>query len=199
MATFKTYDIGDSYSVVLDLSSLLAADHPCKQIEKIVGDLDTSSIEKQYSSIGQNALHPKLMLSIIFYGYTIGMRSGRKLAAACQQNIPFIYLSKGYFPKKSAINDFRKDNYLFFSDLFLQVLKKCMEADLADPELSIADGSKLESNSSKGRTKTKEQYEKWQVNLLQDISSLDKLGSLGIEQDIQTKKNSNRKSVWQTK
>ncbi len=173
MATFKNYEIGEDYSVVLDLGSHLAEDHLCKQIESIVSGLDTTSIEKNYSSMGQNALHPKLMLSIIFYGYAIGIRSGRKLATACAESIPFIYLSKNYFPKKSAINDFRKDNYLIFSDLFLQVLKKCGEADLANPELSIVDGSKLESNSSKQLTKTKEKYEKWQKELLQDIDCLE--------------------------
>jgi len=112
------------------------------------------------------------MLSIIFYGYSLGIRSGRKLAMACEESLPFIYLSKGYFPKKSAINDFRKDNYLYFSDLFVQVLEKCMDADLANPSLSIIDGSKLASNSSKGRSKTKEKYEKWQDHLLQDIATL---------------------------
>jgi transposase len=173
MATFKKYEIGEINPVVLDLGAHLAEEHLCKQIEKFVSELDTSSLESNYKSIGQNALHPKLMLSIIFYGYAVGIRSGRKLAKSCEENIPFIYLSKGYFPKKSAINDFRKDNYLHFSGLFLQVLKKCMDADLADPSLSIVDGSKLESDSSKRQTKTREKYEKWQAYLLQDIASLE--------------------------
>lgn len=172
MATFKKYDIGENYSVVLDLGSHLKADHLCKRVESIVSDLDTSEFEAAYKSIGQNAFPPKLMLSIIFYGYAIGIRSGRKLATACEESIPFIYLSKGYFPKKSAINDFRKANYPYFSDLFMQVLKKCMDADLADPSLSMIDGSKVESDSSKSRTKTKEKYEKWQNHLQEDIASL---------------------------
>ena len=173
MATFKKYDIGESSPVILNLGLYLSEDHLCKQIEKIVSELDTVQLESKYKSTGQNALHPKLMLSIIFYGYATGIRSGRKLATACAENIPFIYLSKGYFPKKSAINDFRKDNYLFFSDLFLQVLQKCMNAELADPKLSIVDGSKIESNSSKKRTKTKEKYKQWQASLLEDITSLE--------------------------
>jgi len=198
MATFKKYDIGEKASVVLDLGSHLSEEHLCKQIESIVSKLDTSPIENNYSSIGQNALHPKLLLSIIFYGYTIGIRSGRKLASACVESIPFIYLSKGYFPKKSAINDFRKDNYLLFTDLFLQVMKKCMDAELADPKLSIVDGSKIESNSSKKRTKTKEKYEKWQLHLLEDIASLENalenLSSSTTDQVIAIKKNSNRRN-----
>jgi len=175
MATFKKYEIGESYSVVLDLGSHLKAGHLCKRIERIVSELDTIQFEAAYKSIGQNAFPPKLMLSIIFYGYAIGIRSGRKLARACEESIPFIYLSKGYFPKKSAINDFRKANYSYFSDLFVQVLKKCMDADLADPSLSMIDGSKVESDSSKSRTKTKEKYEKWQNYLQEDIASLNSI------------------------
>jgi transposase len=175
MSTFKKYEIGENYKVVLDLGIHLAKTHLSKQIEKIVFDLDTSKLESKYSSIGQNALHPKLMLSVIFYGYTQGIRTGRKLATACEENLAFIYLSKSYAPKKSAINDFRKDNYVHFFDLFLQVLNKCIEAGLADPSTSIVDGSKLESNSAKGRTKTQEKYEQWQEYLLQDIASLEKL------------------------
>jgi len=76
-------------------------------------------MEAKYSELGQNALHPKLMLCIIFLGYMVGIRSGRKLAQACGEQLPFIYLSKGYHPKQSSINDFRKDNYTHFEDLFL--------------------------------------------------------------------------------
>ncbi len=187
MATFKKYEIGEIHPVVIDLGSHLAEEHVCKQIESIVSELDTSSLEANYKSIGQNALHPKLMLSVIFYGYTEGIRSGRKLSKACEENIPFIYLSKGYSPKKSALNDFRKDNCQHFSDLFIQVLKKCMDADLADPSLSIVDGSKLESDSSKRHTKTKEKYEKWQAHLLADIASLQStLEKLPLEEEPQT-------------
>lgn len=175
MSTFKKYEIGEDSKVVLDLGLHLSSDHLCKKIESMVSELDTKKLESNYSSIGQNALHPKLMLSVIFYGYTQGLRSGRKLATACEESIPFIYLSKGYAPKKSAINDFRKNNYSYFSDLFIQILRKCMDEDLADPSQSIVDGSKLESDSAKRRTKTKEKYEKWQSRLLEDIASLESL------------------------
>ena len=173
MSTFKKYKIGEDHKVVLDLGSHLSSDHLCKKIEKIVSELDTKKIESNYSPKGQNALHPKLMLSVIFYGYTQGIRSGRKLATACEESLPFIYLSKGYYPKKSAINDFRKNNYTYFSDLFIQVLHKCIDEDLVNLSPSIVDGSKLESDSAKRQTKTKEKYEKWQSHLLEDIASLE--------------------------
>jgi len=173
MAKFKEYKIGFDQHVVIDVGQYLSEDHRCKQIEKIVSNLDTSQIEAKYSDLGQNALHPKMMLSIIFYGYTVGIRSGRKLSQACEEQLPFIYLSKSYRPQKSCINDFRKDTYTHFADLFVQVLKKCQESDLGDASFSIVDGSKQAANSSKRRTKTKGQYEKWQQLLLDDITSLE--------------------------
>lgn len=174
MATFKKYETGHAHGVVIDVGGYLAAGHLCRQVEKIVSTLDTSAIEANYSGLGQNGLHPKLMLSVIFYGYMEGIRSGRKLSQACAENLPFIYLSKAYRPKKSCINDFRKQYYPHFSSLFVQVLKKCGEAGLVDASLSIVDGSKIEANSSKRRTKTKEQFEKWQRHLLEDIAALEK-------------------------
>lgn len=191
MATFKKYEIGEDYKVVLDLGLHLSSEHLCKKIESIVSQLDTTEIEAKYSSLGQNALHPKLMLSIIFYGYTQGVRSGRKLSTACEESLPYIYLSKGYSPKKSAINDFRKHNYAHFSNLFIQVLQKCMEQDLAVSSQSIIDGSKLEADSSKRRTKTKEKYEKWQKHLSEDIAALEALLASESAQSIE-KKNLNR-------
>lgn len=173
MAKFKKYEIGSDHPLVIDLSHYLPDHHLCKQIEKIIFDLDTSMIEATYSEIGQNALHPKLMLNIIFYGYMVGIRTGRKLAQACEEQLPFIFLSKSYRPQKSSLNDFRRANYAHFMDLFLQVLKKCQESGLGDASFSIVDGSKEEANSSKRRTKTKEQYEKWQQTLLADITALE--------------------------
>jgi len=59
-----------------------------------------------------------------------------------------------------------------------------MEAGLADPSLSIVDGSKLRANSSKRATKNKEQYENWQQYLLEDIASLEKELTLKKEEQV---------------
>lgn len=175
MGKFKEYNIGNEYEVVVNLASYLAEDHLCKQLEKIVSELDISELEASYSHLGQKALDPRLMLSVIFYGYIEGIRTGRKLAKACRENLAFIYLSKGYSPRKSALNDFRKNHYDCFTNLFKQVLAKCMEQEcLKDSSLIIADGSKVKANSSKRRTKNQEQYERWEERLLEDISSLKK-------------------------
>lgn len=95
------------------------------------------------------------------------------MAEACQEQLPFIYLSKNSCPQKTCINGFRKNNFTHFSNLFLQVLAKCEQEGIGDSSFSIVDGSKKEANSSKGRTKNKKQYEKWHQSLLADITVLE--------------------------
>lgn len=173
MAKFKTYRTNQSLNIKLDINNIIDSGHLCKKIEHIVSKLDTSKIEESYSFIGQNALHPKMMLSTIFYAYAVGIRSGRKLATACQENLPFIYLTKGYYPQKTSFNDFREKNYMHFQDLFAQVFQIAEQQGIGDFSLSIADGTKIEANSSKKRSKNKEQFEKWQASLLKDISEIE--------------------------
>lgn len=175
---FKQYEIGHSLELRIDFDSFLPAHHFSKQIEKIVSELDLSSIYSRYCQAGSKAYHPQMLLSIIFYGYMSGIRSGRKLEAACRRDLVFIYLSRCYQPGKSTINDFRKLHYAQFESLFLQILHKCEEQGLVDTSVSIVDGSKIDANSSKKVSKTKAQFEKWQQCLAQDIDELKKASAL---------------------
>jgi len=174
MSKFKDYQIGPDHKVVVNLSDVLGPDHLCLRMEQIISGLDVRGIESEYSNLGRNALHPKMMLCIIFYGYATGIRSGRKLATACKEQFPFMYLSKNCQPKKTSINHFRMQHYLHFADLFGQVLKACQREGLGDSSITIVDGSKLLANSSMRRTKNQKQLEKWRQTLSDDIASLNK-------------------------
>ena len=192
MAKFKPYNAERKLNIKLDINHIISDGHLCKQIERIVALLDTAKLEDNYSPVGQNALHPKMMLSIVFYGYATGIRSGRKLSTSCKENLPFIYLSKGYFPKKTALNEFRRKNYLYFHDLFVQVLKIASQQGIGDFTFSMADGTKIGANSSKHRTKNKEQFDKWGASLLEDISEIEKELSeekMNLEEEERLKKN----------
>ena len=174
MANFKDYEIGQSLNLHIDFDEFLPAHHFARKIEQLVSELDIEDILESYSPTGQKAYDPRMLLSIIFYGYMQGIRSGRKLAAACRTNLVFIYLSKCYRLGKSTINDFRKNHYVHFESLFLQVLQKCQDAGIVDPSVSIIDGSKIDANSSKKYSRTKGQFEKWQECLSRDIAELEK-------------------------
>lgn len=157
----------------LQLDDFVPSDDPCRVIRRIVWDLDTSSIEATYSDIGQRGYPPKLLLSVIFYGYSQGLRSGRKLSQACKTDIRYIFLSQGYRPSKTTINDFRQAHFQSFEDLFKQVVQKCIELGLVDLDQPVfGDGTKIRANANGKRSKTKDKYERWLGHLQDDIKEL---------------------------
>ena len=175
MANYKQSPPSSEKGIKLDipLDDFIVEDDPSRVIQQIVWSLDTSKIESTYSEIGQRAHHPKMLLSVIFYGYTQGIRSGRKLSLACSTDVRFIWLSHGSRPKKTVLNDFRSKHYQFFEDLFKQVVNQAIDQgfiDLSQP--MFGDGSKIRACANARHSFTQEQYKKWLVNLEQDIDEL---------------------------
>ena len=91
MAKFKPFHefqkplIGFTPEAFLDhVETVIPQDHLCRLVKEVVFSLDTVPIEAMYSFLGQRTYHPKLLLSVLFYGYAIGVRSSRKLARLSQ-------------------------------------------------------------------------------------------------------------------
>jgi transposase len=130
-------------------------------ISNIVEQLDTRSIEDKYSPLGQNTYPPKIMIKLLFYGYAIGERSGRKIASKCETDTAYIYLAQMYKPDFRTINDFRKNNLEELSEYFIDILLRCKELGLISVGQMNIDGTKIKANAANRRTKTKEEYQKW--------------------------------------
>lgn len=168
---FPNQDKGMNLDIPLD--DFIAPDDACRAIQQIVWSLDTSMIESTYSDIGQRGHHPKMLLSVIFYGYSQGIRSGRKLSDACSTDIRFIWLSQSSRPKKTVLNDFRHKHHKSFEGLFIQVVQRASEQGLIDSSDTLfGDGSKIRASANAKRTYTKGRYDKWMAHLKEDIAEL---------------------------
>jgi len=138
----------------------------------LFNQLDTSSLETQYSLEGQHAYHPKKMVSILIYGYTHGVFSMRELEKRCREDLSFMYIAQMNCPNFRTLNNFRKDNAEFFEESFIQTVQLAMALNMASLGHVSFDGSKFKANSSKhkamsyGRLKEKEQ------KLCQEIEEL---------------------------
>ena len=140
--------------------------HLCKLVKEIVFLLDTEAIELKYSLSGQNSYHPKLLLSILFYGYATGVRSSRKLAEKCEKDFHFIYLMQCYTPDHRTISDFRKDNISEIKRYFVEILRIFDKLGYVEVGKIYVDGTKVRANASARRTKTGLQLDNW-VSLLE--------------------------------
>jgi transposase len=151
---------------------LLPSDHPSFVYEDIFQQLDTSSVEEQFSVRGQNAFHPRLITGILIYAYSQGVFSSREIFKKCHEDIGFMFISHCNCPNFRVLSDFRKDNYEFFKECFKQSVLLAMEAGMASLGHVSLDGSKFKANTSKhkamsyGRLKAKEK------ELTEDIEDL---------------------------
>jgi transposase len=172
MQKFKPVDNSQYFLLPPSVEDFIKENHLARLVAEIVDNLDTAAIEKQYSYLGQKSYHPKLLLKLLFYGYAIGMRSGRKIAAGCESDVAFMYLASMYKPDFRTINDFRKNNVELVERLFVEVVKLCQALNMVNIGTLIIDSTKLRANASSRRTKTKEQYEQWLAGIEQKVKEV---------------------------
>jgi len=161
MSKFKPYRKNQFMLFPKSIDDYVSQNHLSRTIDSIVERLDTKNIEDKYSSLGQNTYHPKILIKLLFYGYAIGERSGRKISSKCETDTAYIYLSQMYKPDFRTINDFRKNNILELSHYFIDILRMCKELGLISVGQMNIDGTKIKANAANRRTKTKEGYQKW--------------------------------------
>lgn len=132
------------------LTEFLPEEHLAKTIYEIVNQLNLSKIKEKYSEIGQHAYDPKIMVSLLFYGYAKGIRSSRKISEECENRFDFMFLSEGQRPSHDRISDFRKDNLEELKDIFKIIVLTGANLGLAkigNINTSI-DGAKVKANAS---------------------------------------------------
>jgi transposase len=172
MQKFKPVTTDQLFLLPPSIEDFVPPGHLARIVNDIVETIDVSTIEKEYSLLGQKSYHPHLMLKLLFYGYCTGIRSGRKIAIACQQDTAFMYLACMYKPDFRTINDFRKDNLVFIHHCFSHIVQICKQLGMAKAGTLILDGTKLRANASGDRSKTKEQYEQWLGRIENDITDM---------------------------
>ncbi|OGO05671.1 MAG: hypothetical protein A2Y60_02170, partial [Chloroflexi bacterium RBG_13_54_9] len=172
MAKFKPERKDQQFLLPPALEDFIPQDHLARVISEIVGGLDTRGIEAKYSHLGQNTYHPKIMLKLLFYGYATGVRSGRKIARACESDTAFMYLAQMRRPDFRTINDFRKNHAQEIETHFVEIVRICRELGMAGAGTIAIDGSKIKANASAKRSKDREGYQEWLERIKGEIADI---------------------------
>ena len=151
---------------------LLPADHQCFVYEDIFEQLDTSSVEEQYSVLGQNAYHPRLITGILIYAYSQGVFSSREIMKKCHEDISYMYICHNNCPDFRVLSDFRKNNYDFFKECFKQSVMLAFEAGMASLGHVSLDGSKFKANTSKHKAMSYSRLKEQEKELTAEIEEL---------------------------
>jgi len=163
---------------------LLPDDHECYLYHELFQVLDTSALEKNYSHKGQNAYHPKLIVSILIYAYSRGVFSSREIERRCNEDLSFLYIAQMNCPNFRVLSDFRKDNADFFHDCFKQTVVLAMALGLASLGHISLDGSKFKASSSKHKAMSYGRLKAKEAKLTQEIEALiEQAGCCDTEED----------------
>ncbi len=155
-----------------NLFDLLPKDHCCFVYEDIFQQIDTSSLMKNYSHLGQNAFDPRLITSILIYAYSQGVFSSRQTKQRCKEDLGFMYISHLQCPDFRVLSDFRKDNHEFFKECFKQSVLLALEAGLASLGHVSLDGSKFKANTSKHKAMSYKRLREQEKQLTDEIETL---------------------------
>lgn len=130
---------------------LIPPDSDAWLFEDVFDALDLEEFDWDYSSQGQAAKHPRLMLRTIFYGLCHGISSGRALTVACRSDVRFMMLCGETRPDARTFHRFVLRHQKKMPALFEQVVQLAMKMGLARMGRIAIDGSRFKANTSKSK------------------------------------------------
>jgi len=97
-----------------------------------VAEMDLRAFYAKYreDGKGQSAFESSMMVSLLLYAYSLGIRSSREIEKLCERDIGFQVVAATQVPDHCTINRFRKDHGAALEGLFNQVLRLSREAGL---------------------------------------------------------------------
>jgi uncharacterized protein YabE (DUF348 family)/transposase len=132
------------------LDDWLPAEHLARLIAELVDEhLDLLPIRAAYTG-GRTAppCDPRLMVRILLYGYTTGVRSSREIERKCVDGVPFRWLAAGVAPDYRAITRFRKRHLSALGYLFVEALALCQAAGMLRLGRVALDGTRVRDKAS---------------------------------------------------
>ena len=133
------------------MRSWLPPGHLAWQVLGVTGELDLSGFAGAYRADrqGQAPYDPAMMLALVLYCYFKGIRSSRKIAAACVDDVGCRVICGGAAPSHQAVAQFLRRHRAEIRRLFVQVLGLLAEAGAIQGQCAAVDGSPVSGNASR--------------------------------------------------
>ena len=155
------YRNGDRHQRILfpqSLDEYVPQDAPVRAYDAIIESLDFAEldIDLNPNKVGCPQYNPKVMLKLLVYGYSYGVRSSRKLERETHYNLSFIWLAAGLKPDHKTIAEFRRNNKSALKKVLRQCARLCVKLDLIEGNTLFVDGTQIRANASIKNSWTKE-------------------------------------------
>ena len=153
---------------------VLPKDHLCFIVDELVEQLDLSALPDRSKTPGSPAYDPRILIKVLLYGYATGTFSSRQLMRACQEQLPYTFLTRQQYPDHRTISDFRKDNREFINDAFRQVVRVAAGLGMVKLGTVALDSTRIRANASREATIKTDRIEDEISRALDEAIALDK-------------------------
>ena len=161
---YKPYNPHANFLLSPVMNDWLPKNHMIWFLIDLLSEMDLSAFERPLiSRRGQPAYPPRLLLTLLLYGYCTGCTSSRKIECKTYEDVAFRIAAGNQHPDHDTLCRFRKRNLKAFQSLFTQVLQTACTMQLVSLGTVSLDGTKIKANASKHkamsyqRMQTKEQ------------------------------------------
>jgi transposase len=147
---FKPYNQNQMLALPPTLEELIPQGHPVRVVNEVINKINFEPLFKAYHIRGGSSYHPQMLLKILVYGYVTNTYSSRKLAAACRENVHFMWLSWMSYPDHNTINRFRGVRLKHaLRSVFEDVVELLAQEGLLSIDEIYTDGTKMEANANR--------------------------------------------------
>jgi transposase len=145
-----------------DVREWLPDDHLAWFVIDAVGVMETAAFYAAYRQDGHGraAYEPSMMIALLLYCWSRGVRSARRIERACLEDVACRVIAAQQRPDHATIARFVVRHERALGELFGEVLVLCADAGLATADVLAIDGTKVAANANRDRTMDYEQLAK---------------------------------------
>lgn len=153
---FRAPDRRQGFLLPVDMMEWLAEDDIVHLIVDAVALMDLSKFEVtcRLGGAGQPPFAPGMLLAVLIYAYSHGVRSSRSIERLCRRDAGYRFIVGDEVPDHTVIARFRQRHVGEMKSVFLQVLDLCREAGLIRLGLVALDGTKVKANAALDANRT---------------------------------------------
>ena len=153
---FREPDRRQRYLLPVDMMDWLPEGDIVHLIVDAVALMDLSGFEAtcKVGKAGQAPFSPRVLLALLIYAYSHGIRSSRAIERLCGRDVGYRFIVGAAVPDHSVIARFRQRHVERMKAVFLAVLELCRAAGLIRLGLVALDGTKVKANAALDANRT---------------------------------------------
>ena len=178
-SNFIRYDQDQQYLLPKNLLKWVEED----SLERFVSDtidylaeqnrLDPFYPEETDENRGRPQYHPVMLLKVLVFAYAQRIRGSQKIDRLLEHDVAFRYLAANQQPDFRTISAFRKDHREDFQHLFVEILRLCRQAGMAQMGEVALEGRRVQGDAALEQNRIREQIEEEIQEILEEAAEID--------------------------